>query len=136
MLHCTVTRPRAYDVIFIALDLCNDNDIIMRSCKAQQQLSASTKPQLLSLSRFDEMNKLQAYKVWLVFFPHTQRIAETEVVVGWRGLGVGEGHGLPQQEGDGWEMAGKEDTVLSTRDSSEQFSKLSPCTQHLQFTMQ
>lgn len=83
------------------------------------------------------MSKQQAYLVWLVFFPHTQRTAETEVVVEWHGWGVGEGHGLPQQEEeDGWEMAGKEDTVPSTRDLSEQFSKLSPCTQHLQFTMQ
>lgn len=56
-----------------------------------------------------------------MFLPYTQRTPETEVVVGWRGLGVGEGHGLLQQEGDGWERAGKEDTVPSTRDSSEQF---------------
>ena len=77
--------------------------------------------------------RLANYKLISVFcvLPYTQRTPETEVVVGWRGLGVGEGHGLRQQEGDGWERAGKEDTVPSTRDSSEQFkTSFLPASQH------
>ena len=105
VLHCTVTRPNS-------------------SCQHLQSLCY-----LLSL---DEQTSL--FSVACVLSTHIQRTAETEVVVEWHGWGVGEGHGLPQQEEDGWEMAGKEDMVLSTRDLSEQFSKLSPCTQHLQFT--